>query len=189
LLFLDLFQPSPSCFQILNVGIYLYSQLPLMLLAVSSPTKKNKKNNNKKKKTKKIKKNHSSLGFFFLFLFFSFSFLVYIFLLGIFFIYLLNVFPFPGFPSKNPNSLLLHPAHQPSHFHYFVLLRGIELSQEQGPVAFPLMIDKAILCYIYSWSDGSLHVYSLVGHLIPGNSGVLTGIVVPSMGLQTPSAS
>jgi hypothetical protein len=25
-----------------------------------------------------------------------------------------------------------------------------------------LMADKAILCYIYSWSHGSLHVYSLV---------------------------
>ena len=32
------------------------------------------------------------------------------------------------------------------------------------------MSEKAILCYIYSWSHGSLHVYSLVGGLVPGRS-------------------
>jgi hypothetical protein len=35
------------------------------------------------------------------------------------------------------------------------------------------MPDKAILCYIYGWSPGSLHVYSLVGGLNPGSSGWL----------------
>jgi hypothetical protein len=30
---------------------------------------------------------------------------------------------------------------------------------------------KAILCYICNWSHGSLHVYSLVGGLVPGSSG------------------
>jgi hypothetical protein len=29
----------------------------------------------------------------------------------------------------------------------------------------------AILCYICGWSHGSLHVYSLVGGFVPGNSG------------------
>ena len=33
------------------------------------------------------------------------------------------------------------------------------------------MSDKAILCYICSWSHGSLHVYSLVGGLVSGSSG------------------
>jgi hypothetical protein len=33
------------------------------------------------------------------------------------------------------------------------------------------MPDEAILCNICSWSHGSLHVYSLVGDLVPGNSG------------------
>jgi hypothetical protein len=53
------------------------------------------------------------------------------------------------------------------------------------------MPDKAILCYICSWS----HVYSLVGGLIPGRSGGkggvywLVDIVVLPMGLQIPSAS
>jgi hypothetical protein len=35
----------------------------------------------------------------------------------------------------------------------------------------PLMFSKAILCYICGWSHGPLHVYSLVGGLVPGNSG------------------
>jgi hypothetical protein len=46
----------------------------------------------------------------------------------------------------------------------------INISQDQGP---PLVLipDKAILCYICSWSHGSLHVYFLVGGLVPGSSG------------------
>jgi hypothetical protein len=48
------------------------------------------------------------------------------------------------------------------------------------------MPDKAVPCYICSWS----HVYPLVGGLVPGNSGGvwLVSIVVLPMGLQTPSA-
>jgi hypothetical protein len=51
------------------------------------------------------------------------------------------------------------------------------------------MPDKAILCYICSWS----HVCSLVGNLVPGSSGQeiqiwLVDIVVLAMELQTPSA-
>jgi hypothetical protein len=33
------------------------------------------------------------------------------------------------------------------------------------------MTDKAILCYIHSWSHEFHHVYSLVGTLVPGSSG------------------
>jgi hypothetical protein len=47
---------------------------------------------------------------------------------------------------------------------------SIEPSQDQGHL-LPLMTDKAILCYICGWSYGSLHVYSLVGGLVPGSSG------------------
>jgi hypothetical protein len=46
---------------------------------------------------------------------------------------------------------------------------GIEPSQDQGSL-LPLMTDKAILCYICSWSHGSLYVYSLVDGLVPGSS-------------------
>jgi hypothetical protein len=35
----------------------------------------------------------------------------------------------------------------------------------------PLMSNKAILCYICSWSHESHHMYSLVGGLVPGISG------------------
>jgi hypothetical protein len=34
-----------------------------------------------------------------------------------------------------------------------------------------LRANKAIFCYICGWSHGSLHVYSLVGGLVPGSSG------------------
>jgi hypothetical protein len=61
----------------------------------------------------------------------------------------------------------------------------------QGPL-LPLMTDLAILCYICSWSHESHHVYSLMNDLVPGNSGGggywLDHIVVPPMGLLTPSA-
>ena len=55
----------------------------------------------------------------------------------------------------------------------------------------PLMPYKAILCYICGWSHGLLHVYSLVGGLVPGSSGEgvwLVDIVVLLMGLQILSA-
>ena len=62
---------------------------------------------------------------------------------------------------------------------------SIKPSQNQGPL-LPLMPEKAILCYICSWS----HVYSLVSGLVPGSLGGgcwLVGIVVLTMELQTPS--
>ena len=34
-----------------------------------------------------------------------------------------------------------------------------------------LMPDNAIFYYISTWSHGSLHMYSLVGGLVPGSSG------------------
>jgi hypothetical protein len=48
---------------------------------------------------------------------------------------------------------------------------GIKSSQDQGPLLLLLIPDNAILCYICGWSHGSLHVYSLVGGLVPGSSG------------------
>jgi hypothetical protein len=46
---------------------------------------------------------------------------------------------------------------------------GIEPSQDQGPL-FPSMPDKAILCYICGRRHEFLHVYSLVGGLVPESS-------------------
>ena len=86
----------------------------------------------------------------------------------------------PGFPSSNsypmppppasmtvcplpPTDLPLSPCPGiPLHW-------GIEPSQNQVFLLL-LMTDKAILCYICSWSHGFLHVYSLVGGLVPGSS-------------------
>jgi hypothetical protein len=118
------------------------------------------------------------------------------FLLDILFIYILNVIPFPGYPSRKPTS------HPPSTCFYegdppttypplpphpgIPLPLGIEPSRDQG-----LMPDKAILCYICCWNHGSLHVYSLVSGLVLGSSGGavwLVDIVVLPMELQTPSA-
>jgi hypothetical protein len=47
----------------------------------------------------------------------------------------------------------------------------------------PLLPEKAILCYICGWSHGSLHVYSLVGGLVPGSSGGLVGWCCSSYGV------
>jgi hypothetical protein len=44
---------------------------------------------------------------------------------------------------------------------------SIEPSQYQGPLLL-LMPKKAILCYMWDWSHGSLHVYTLVGVLVLG---------------------
>jgi hypothetical protein len=86
------------------------------------------------------------------------------------------LYPFLVFPPQIPYTFLpcfyegtpshIHPLQPP---HPGILLQwGIEPSQDQGPL-FPLMPDKAILCYICSWSHESLHVYSLVGVLVPGS--------------------
>jgi len=59
---------------------------------------------------------------------------------------------------------------------------GVRPLQDQG-LLFPLMPNKAILCYICRWSHGSLHVYYLGSGLLA----LFVGIVV-LMGLQAPSA-
>jgi hypothetical protein len=95
------------------------------------------------------------------------------FLLNTFLIYISNVIPFPHWPSENPLShhpfpcsptqpLLLPCPGIPLHW-------SIKPSQEQGSL-LPLKFYKAILCYICSWSHGSLHMYSLVGGLGLGSS-------------------
>ena len=49
---------------------------------------------------------------------------------------------------------------------------GLKTLLDQRPL-LPLTHDKAILCYIYSWSHRPLNVYSLVGGLELGSSGWL----------------
>jgi hypothetical protein len=113
-----------------------------------------------------------SVGFF-CFFFFVFVFDFILFFKDIFFIYISNIIPFPDFPSKNPLSHTPSPC-RPTHplrlpglgipLHW-----GIKPSQDQGPL-LPLLSNKAILCYICSWSHEFLHLYSLVGGLVLGSS-------------------
>ena len=131
------------------------------------------------------------------------SYCIYLFTSDILCIYISNVIPFPYFSSGNllshspslcfyggapPSTHPLTP-HQPG----IPLHWGIKSLQDQGPLLL-LMPDNAILCYMCNWSYGSLHVYSLVGDLVPGSSGGGGGVwlvdtVVLPMGLQTPSSS
>jgi len=48
----------------------------------------------------------------------------------------------------------------------------VQTCQHQG-LLLQLVPNKAILCYIYSWSHRSVHVYSLGRGLVPGSSGWL----------------
>jgi hypothetical protein len=102
-------------------------------------------------------------------------------LLNILFIYISNIIPLLCFPSTDSVSLpspsasmrvLPHPPTHPlpPHCPGISLHWGIQPSQDQGPL-LPLIPDKAILCYLCSWSHGSLHVYSSVGGLVPGSCG------------------
>jgi hypothetical protein len=101
----------------------------------------------------------------------NYSIIITIIIIIRYFIYISNVIPFPGFPSENlypiPSPLLTNPPTPASMSCHFPSLGH---SQNQGPL-LPLMSNKAILCYICSWSYESLHVYSLVGGLVPGSSG------------------
>jgi hypothetical protein len=112
---------------------------------------------------------HNSSEIFFLHFFYLFIYL-FIYLLDIFFIYISNVIPSPGLPSEKP---LSHPSSpcsptQPLSFPCpgIPLQWGIKSSQDKGSV-LPLMSIKALYCYVCSWSHGSLHVYPLVGGLLP----------------------
>ena len=83
------------------------------------------------------------------------------------------VSPFLVLPPILPRSAFMKVfTHLPTlaphlgiHLHW-----GIEPSQDQAPL-LPLMSDNAILCYIGSWSHGSINVYFLVGGLVPRSSG------------------
>jgi hypothetical protein len=92
--------------------------------------------------------------------------------LDIFFIYISNVIPFPGLPSRNllshdPSHCLYESAPQPTNPFLcscpgIPLYWGIEPPQAQE-THLQLMSNKAILCHTCGWSYGSLHVYSLIG--------------------------
>jgi hypothetical protein len=74
-------------------------------------------------------------------------------------------FPSPCFYESDPRPIHSLPSPLPG----IPLYCGTEPSQDQGSL-LPLMPNKTIFCYICGWSSGSLHVYFLVGGLVPGSS-------------------
>jgi hypothetical protein len=71
--------------------------------------------------------------------------------------------PFPCFCEGLPTST--HPF-PPPHPRFSYTGASFKPSEDQGPL-LPFMHDKAILCYICSWS----RVYSFVDGLVSGSSG------------------
>jgi hypothetical protein len=93
------------------------------------------------------------------------------------------------FPVPPPGNSLSHPASlgfyegAPTPINPFLLPSpgiplnwGINPRKDDGPL-LPLIPDKSIFCYICSWNLGPLHVYSLVGVLVPGSSARGGGLV------------
>jgi hypothetical protein len=108
-------------------------------------------------------------------------------LLDIFFIYISNVIPFPPYP------LPTLPVHQPTHS-CFLALDSPTLGHRaftEPRASLPNDDQQGHPLLHMQLEHGSHHVYSLVGDLVPGSSGegyYLVHMVVPPMGLQTPSA-
>jgi hypothetical protein len=90
-----------------------------------------------------------------------------------------------------PSSCFYEGAHPPtpSSLPWHSSALGYQAFTGPRPL-LPLIPNRAILCYICGWSQGSLHVYTLVGSLVPESSGGVwvVDIVVLPMGLQTHSA-
>jgi len=82
-----------------------------------------------------------------------------------------------------------HPHPLPIHCPNISLYWGIKFPQDQGP-PFLLMLAKAILYYICSWSHGFPHVNSSIGGLVPESSGDSDWLVLLDllMGFHTLSA-
>ena len=101
-------------------------------------------------------------------------------------------YPLSRFLLQNPHPIIPLPRsmrvllHRPTHSHLtalsFPYTGESEPSLNPGPL-LPLMPDNAILCYLYGWSHGSLHVCSLVGGLVPGSSGGSGGLILLLIGL------
>jgi hypothetical protein len=104
-----------------------------------------------------------------------------------YFLYLhFKCYPYSQFPSEvpypipHPHPLCIYDSLPTPTYSLLPPQPGILLhwaikpSQDQGPL-LPMIPDKAILCYLCSWSHESLHVYSLIGGLVPGSSGGLVG--------------
>jgi hypothetical protein len=132
------------------------------------------------------------LYYYFVFVVVIVAVVVFTFLLDIFFIYISNVTPFPSFLSENPLPLPPYPGPQSTHFHFLALafpILGHRIFARprasppiDGQLGHPLLHIKletgVPLCVFIDWwfSPCELWGYCLVY------------IIVPPIGLQTPSA-
>ena len=110
-----------------------------------------------------------------------FFFVLFCFLLDILCIYISNVIPFPGFPSRTP-----HHTFPPTHSHHTTLALPYtgesSLHRTKGPSSYWCLLHMQLEPWV-------LPCVPLVGGLVPGTSGEvwLVNIVVLPMGLQTSS--
>lgn len=92
-------------------------------------------------------------------------------------VYISHDIPLLGYPSRTslshclPFASMRELLHLPNHSCptiKFPLHQSIKPPQDKGP-HLSLMSDKFILCYMATWSHGSLPIYFLVGGLDPGS--------------------
>jgi hypothetical protein len=100
----------------------------------------------------------------------------------------------PGNPYPTPLPLLLwwcsstHLRNPPSLSWHSPTLGYWAFTRKRASP--PTDVIKANICFISSWSHGSLHVYSLVGGLVPRSSlGLVGWYCYPSYGVTNPFSS
>jgi hypothetical protein len=108
---------------------------------------------------------------------------IYLFILAIFFIYISNVIPFPGFPSRTslyPSSPPI-PAHQHTHSCFLALAfpdseaQSLHRTKGLSSHLWPTRPSSAI----YAARAMSPSICTLVGSLVPGSSGGTYGAANP----------
>ena len=99
--------------------------------------------------------------------------------------------PFPShlLPRPCPYEGAPPPTHPlPPHHSSIPLRWGIKPLQDQGPL-LPLMPHKASSATYAAGATGSLHVYSLVGGLVPGSSRWSSYLMLFFLWVATPFSS
>jgi hypothetical protein len=101
--------------------------------------------------------------------------------------------PFPSFPTGNACLLFCFcdgASHSPTYFHFTALefsYTGVSSLQRTKGLSSHWWPTRPSSATYAAGSHGSIHVYSLVGGLVPGSSG-RSGWLILLFLLQTPSA-
>jgi hypothetical protein len=117
--------------------------------------------------------------------------IISIFLLDIFFIYISNITPFPGFPSENPIPFTLPmltnqptpsswPWHSPilGHITFIGIRASHPIDDQLGHPLLHMQLEPSVPpCLLFGWCFSPREFWGYC----------LVHIVVPLMGLQTPS--